>query len=127
MKIFTLGGGVYYNPDECQDYEEESVPPSCVEERGGRLSYTCLERNGVKCSDLLPGHCDIFFIQSDSSYPHSVTATGYGEDSSGVFWIMKNSWGEDWGEGGFIRMARGLGHCGVGSMFTVPICRVGNL
>ena len=127
-KIQFYGGGVYYNPDECQDYEDEVVPPECMEERNGRLSYTCLEKNGVKCSDLLPLHCNIFFVQSDTVLPHSVTATGYGQDSEGtLFWSMKNSWGEDWGEAGYIKIARGVGHCGVGSMYTVPLCRVGSL
>ena len=74
--------------------------PVCVEERGGRLSYSCLERNGVNCGELLPKHCNIFFVPSEVSYPHSLTATGYGQDSDGnMFWTMKNSWGEDWGEG----------------------------
>jgi len=91
-KIQHYGGGVYYNPDECQDYEEEEVPAECVEERSGRLSYTCLERNGVNCAELLPKHCNIFFVPSEVSYPHSLTATGYGQDSEGnMFWTMKNS------------------------------------
>ena len=125
--IQHYGGGVYYNAAECVDYAYENVPSECVEERNGRMSYTCLERNGVKCSELLPDHCNIFFVNSDISFPHSLTAIGYDQDKDGtLFWKMKNSWGTDWGEEGFLRIARGLGHCGVGSMFTVPQCsRVG--
>ena len=48
---------------------------------------------------------------------HAVTATGYGvDDTTGQeYWIIKNSWGSGWGEGGYIRLAivSGAGTCGV--------------
>ena len=48
---------------------------------------------------------------------HAVTAVGYGIDSKGtIFYIVKNSWGEIWGENGFMRLAaeeNGPGACGV--------------
>ena len=132
-------GGVYYNPEECVDSEEELVPEECREERAGRVSYTCLNKvtisshltfikltlqDGVNCAELIPAHCDIFFRQSNTSLAHSVTVEGYGEDEEGnQFWRLKNSWGSDWGEGGYMRIARGLGHCNVGSIFSVPLCQ----
>ena len=38
------------------------------------------------------------------------------------YWRMKNSWGTMWGEGGYVRLFRGLGHCGVGSYVSQAIC-----
>ncbi|KAG2503586.1 hypothetical protein BBO99_00009676 [Phytophthora kernoviae] len=42
---------------------------------------------------------------------HAVLAVGYGEGSgsSPAFFKIKNSWGEGWGEEGFIRLKRGAG------------------
>merc|ERR1711956_192312 len=38
---------------------------------------------------------------------HAVTLVGYGTDAAeGDFWLVKNSWGSSWGEGGYIRLRR---------------------
>ena len=79
------GGGVYYNPEECMDYVEEPVPVECQEERAGRTSYTCLTVNGVNCAEMMPRHCDIFFKQSDTSFPHSLAVVGFDEVSQHTF------------------------------------------
>ena len=50
---------------------------------------------------------------------HAMTVVGYGYDSAlkKSYWIIKNSWGEKWGESGYLRLAKDEGNmCGIASM-----------
>jgi cathepsin L len=44
----------------------------------------------------------------DMDMDHAVTLVGYGTDetSGADYWLVRNSWGPTWGEGGYIRLKR---------------------
>ena len=44
---------------------------------------------------------------------HAVMLIGYGTEDSVPYWIVQNSWGDDWGEGGMFRIIRGTNECGI--------------
>ena len=53
---------------------------------------------------------------------HGVTAVGYGVEKGREFYIVRNSWGPDWGDQGYIRIgiAEGVGICGIQSASVWP-------
>lgn len=47
---------------------------------------------------------------------HAVSLVGYGLDKDqNKFWLVRNSWGADWGEQGYLRMEFGKNTCGIAS------------
>ncbi|OEL26974.1 Senescence-specific cysteine protease SAG39 [Dichanthelium oligosanthes] len=53
---------------------------------------------------------------------HAMTAIGYGTAEDGSpYWLLKNQWGQSWGEGGYLRLERGTGACGVAKQASYPV------
>jgi len=42
---------------------------------------------------------------------HAIEIVGWGEDKGKKYWIIKNSWGKEWGDNGYFKMIRGINNC----------------
>nr|P12412.1 RecName: Full=Vignain; AltName: Full=Bean endopeptidase; AltName: Full=Cysteine proteinase; AltName: Full=Sulfhydryl-endopeptidase; Short=SH-EP; Contains: RecName: Full=Vignain-1; Contains: RecName: Full=Vignain-2; Flags: Precursor [Vigna mungo]CAA33753.1 sulfhydryl-pre-endopeptidase (AA -20 to 342) [Vigna mungo]CAA36181.1 sulfhydryl-endopeptidase [Vigna mungo] len=68
----------------------------------------------------------VFTGDCNTDLNHGVAIVGYGTTVDGTnYWIVRNSWGPEWGEQGYIRMQRNIskkeGLCGIAMMASYPI------
>lgn len=61
----------------------------------------------VAASDWSMYRSGVFECQSkDAIIDHAVVLLGYGKEEAGTYWLIKNSWGEDWGINGMMKLFR---------------------
>jgi len=51
---------------------------------------------------------------------HCVQAVGYDDSSADPYWVVRNSWANDWGENGYVRVAQGKNLCKLSDDVTFP-------
>lgn len=91
-------------------------PVSVAIEAGGRALQ--LYQSGV-----FTGHCGL-------NLDHAVVVVGYGTENGVDYWIVRNSWGSQWGEDGYIRIRRNThtftGKCGIAMQPSYPVKQTKN-
>ncbi|XP_073442952.1 cathepsin L-like proteinase [Dendrobates tinctorius] len=77
---------------------------------------------GIHASHDFQLYCNGIFEGDCSPYAtHAVMIVGYGtehdqqSDEDIDYWIVRNSWGEDWGDNGYVKMRRNVNMCGIAS------------
>ncbi|CAG9131612.1 unnamed protein product [Plutella xylostella] len=118
------------NPQRTSRYKVG--PPSRLK-REEDIMYDIMESGPVQA--ILTVHQD-FFHYRDGIYRrshygdnklqglHAVRIVGWGEDQGDKYWIVANSWGPEWGENGFFRIARGVNESGIESFVVTVLVEV---
>jgi C1A family cysteine protease len=122
---------------QCGDCKPIVRMSSCMDvEPGNQLALQAAVASGP-VSVAIEADQDIFHLYgggviTDAScgkaLDHGVLAVGYGRDEVlGLdYWLIKNSWGPDWGENGYVRIGRSNstqdpGVCGVAMQPSFPV------
>ncbi|CAE7853774.1 CYSEP [Symbiodinium microadriaticum] len=72
------------------------------------LAFQYVHQNGIASEAWTIYDGGIFNgCQKDATINHAVLLVGYGQDKKGQkYWLIRNSWGADWGEEGYMRLLR---------------------
>lgn len=52
---------------------------------------------------------------------HAIRILGWGIEKATPYWLIANSWNNDWGDNGFFKILRGSDHCGIESEIAAGI------
>ncbi|GMN23371.1 hypothetical protein TIFTF001_043674 [Ficus carica] len=67
----------------------------------------------------------IFYGPCGQAINHAVVVIGYGTENGQDYWLVRNSWGTNWGEQGYMKLQRNVaqpaGRCGIAMMATYPV------
>ncbi|CAF3725021.1 unnamed protein product [Rotaria sp. Silwood1] len=86
------------------------------------VSFDCGERTGndtilrevsQKFDHYASGIFDVPGCPANRNLNHNPVVVGYGTENGVDYWKIKNSWGADWGEDGYIKVKRNDNMCGI--------------
>lgn len=116
-------------PDNYAKYTVSDFGPIPFNEQA--LMSELYQRGPIACTlhaqplDPVPrGFKGVFDTKENGPTNHAIGLTGFGTDElTGMkYWIMRNSWGDYWGDGGYVKMRRGVNLLNVeeGCYYAIP-------
>jgi cathepsin X len=95
----------------------DSYPNAMVSEYGNIIGRAAMQKEifnrgpiscGIDAGPLLNYESGVVHHRFSLMVDHVISVVGWGKDTDGTsYWIVRNSWGEFWGEMGYVRVAFG--------------------
>lgn len=118
----------------CQEYYVKSsaqiagyvdVTPNDEEELKKAVARQPVSAAVTACRNFHLYGNGVFQEDCGTQLNHAILIVGYGTTEDGLkYWLIKNSWGESWGENGFMRIQRDAasreGLCGIAKQASYP-------
>jgi len=92
----------------CSSYEESTLKDNLVAWGPVSICVDARYWQDYQSGVMTAFECD-WIVELD----HCVQAVGYDMTASTPYWIVRNSWGTDWGEKGYILIEYGYNSCGL--------------
>jgi len=54
-----------------------------------------------------------YYVSGDELGGHAIKILGWGTEDGIDYWLVANSWNEDWGDAGYFKIRRGTDECGI--------------
>ncbi|KAJ8931011.1 hypothetical protein NQ314_016132 [Rhamnusium bicolor] len=103
-------GGDYGSYYGCRPYTAQNgVTPRC--------NRQCVSSYSISFNDDL--HYGVYqYTRGSLQGQHAIKILGWGTESGIPYWLVANSWGTGFGEGGFFKIPRGYNYCNIESNIT---------
>lgn len=93
----------------CRKQDEETLKANLAEHGPVSIAVDASHFNSYTNGVLTSASCK----SGGASLDHAVQVVGYDTTAPTPYWIVRNSWGTDWGNDGYVYLAMGSNTCGI--------------
>lgn len=110
----TCGNGASYDSDKWHADSVYSVPSNVEKIATEIMTHGPVEAAFTVYADFPTYKSGVYHHTSGSALGgHAIKIVGWGVEAGTPYWLVANSWNEDWGDNGFFKIKRGNNECGI--------------